>query len=332
MSRPAQLEQQIAHVAELQAKMLEGENQNVELNEDGTPKNDEPSEPVNEPTVAEPPATINKEDYDKLEQRYRTLQGMHNAETSRLRAEMKDALLAINDLENKLVEVQTTNKPAPAQVKYVTAEDESEYGDTLEMVRRAAREEAENLAAKREETLLQRMAELEGQVGYVRNTVVPTVEHMTRAQQDQLRAEFWSTIDTQVPNWREVNDNQKFKDWLTTVDPLLGAKKQDFLRQAQEQLDASRVVGFFKEWERIQAGGQRPAPKNANQAVLEQMVDPGVSKGSGTIVQPTPKSWTRAEITNFYKDVQLGQYTDKPDQRKKIEADIFLAQREGRIS
>lgn len=331
MSRPAQLEQQIAHVAELQAKMLEGENQNVELNEDGTPKIVEPSEPVNEPVVVEPPATINKEDYDKLEQRYRTLQGMHNAETSRLRAEMKDALLALNDLENKLVEVQNANKPAPAQVKYVTAEDEVEYGDTLEMVRRAAREEAENLAAKREEILLQRMAELEGQVGYVRNTVVPTVEHMTRAQQDQMKAEFWSTIDTQVPNWREINDKQEFKDWLTTTDPLLGANKQHFLRQAQEQLDASRVVGFFKEWERISAGGQTPAPKNTNQAMLEQMVTPGASKGA-TVVQSTPKTWTRAEITDFYKDVQLGKYSDKLEQRKKIEADIFLAQREGRIS
>lgn len=331
MSRPAQLEQQIARAQELQAKLTEGDTEIVVNDDEQTPPDSEPKEPVAPVVVSEPPATITKEDYDKLEQRYRTLQGMHAADVNRFRNELKSATDAIKDLEDRLIAAETAKVKTPELVKYITDEDESEYGDTLEMVRRAAREEAENLAIKREAALMEKIAELQDQLGYVRNNVVPKVENITRAQQDQIVAEFWAAIDTHVPNWKEINDNQAFKDWLLTVDPLLGANKQYFLRQAQQQYDASRVIGFFKEWERIQAGGQTPAPKNTAQSELEKHIAPGASKGSVGSMQVEPKVWTPEEVGKFYADITAGKYRDRLEERKKIENDIFLAQKEGRF-
>lgn len=333
MSRPAQLEAQIARVQEIQAEMTKGDTQdNVELNDDGTPKTVTPPEAVTPPPVVEPPATINKEEYDKLEQRFRTLQGMYNADSVRLRGELKEALDAIKELEDRVVAAEATAKtPNDAPVKYITAEDESEYGDTLDMVRRAAREEAENLARKREEKFLNEIAELKNQLGYVQSTVVPKVDSITRSQEEQVKAEFWGAIETQVPNWRTINDSADFRAWLIAEDPLTGATRQQFLAQAQYNYNAPRVIGFFKEWERTKAGGQTPAPKNSAHSELEKMVSPGASKGGNVPVTTEPKIWSHDAIGKFYADVTKGVYANKPEERKKIEADIFAAQREGRV-
>lgn len=327
MSRPAQLEQQLARVKEIQAEMAEGETpENVE-----TPPAEVPPEPVTPAEVIESPATISKDEYNKLEQRYRTLQGMHTADTSRYRGELSTAMQAIQDLEDRVAAAERSAVPAYTPAKYITKEDEDEYGDTLEMVRRAAREEAENTAGKREQALLDRIAQLEKQFGHVQNTVLPKVEDLSQAQVDQVKAAFWGAINTQVPDWRAINDNEGFKAWLLAEDPITGANRQQFLSQARNQYDATRVIRFFEEWKRTQAGGQTPAPKNSANSELDRLVAPGASKG-GTSTQPEKKQWTGALVSAFYKDIHLGKYADRADERKKIEADIFQAQAEGRYT
>lgn len=327
MSRPAQLEQQMNRVKEIQAEMLDGEKPPV-ITDDATP----PQEPVTQTNVAEPPVTISKDEFDKLEQRYRTLQGMHAADGQRSRSEVASLQAALQDLEDRLVSAEKTNKPvALTPSRYVTEEDEKEYGETLEMVRRAAKEEAEAIAYKREAEYLERMANLERTLGHVQNTVVPTVESLTRGQQEQVKADFWGAIDIQVPDWRAINEDAAFKSWLLAEDPVTGATRQQFLSQARSEYNAARVIKFFQEWKRSQAGGQTPAPNSA-QNELAKLIAPGTSKGTGPTTQKEKKQWTRDDISAFYKDVQLGKYAGRLDERKKIEADIFLAQEEKRIT
>lgn len=321
MSRPAQLEQQIARVKELQAEMLEQTETPVE---EEKPTDAPPVEPV-----VQGPVTISKEEYDRLEQKYRTLQGMHNADTTRLRTELSAATNAIYNLEQRIAEaerVKTSSEPA----KYVTAQDEEEYGETLEMVRRASREEAENIFRKSEDAYLNRIANLEAEITRMRTTVEPVVQDLSTSQANQAIADFWNSISTNVPNWRTVNDNQEFKAWLLEEDAITGATRQQFLAQAQSELNAARVVRIFKEWERTAAGGQTPAPRN-DQTQLEKFVAPGNSRSAPPGDKPK-KQWTREEIATFYKDSMLGKYNHRPDQKKKIEDDIFAAQAEGRIS
>ena len=332
MSRPAQLEQQIARVKELQAEMLEGDKPPVDDqgdNDAGTT----PPEPAKPAAVVEMPATVSKEEFDKLEQRYRTLQGMHNADVNRYRGEISTLQSALQDLEDRVVAAENAAKTSTyTPAKYVTAEDEEEYGDTLEMVRRAAREEAENIAAKREQAYLDRIAQLEQQIGHVQNTVVPKVEDLTTSRAEQIKAEFWAAINAQVPDWQTINQDPKFREWLLDEDQVTGANRQQFLSQAQKQLNAQRVIRFFEEWKRTQAGGQTPAPKKTAQSDLEKLVAPGTSKGGAAVVQPEKKTWTHADIGAFYADVTRGKYINRPEERKKIENDIFAAQAEGRVA
>lgn len=325
MSRPAQLEQQIERVKQIQAEMLEPVEPKNEPVEEAEPK-----EPTTKDPIVQGPVTISKEEYDRLDQKYRTLQGMYNADTARFRSDLAAANNAYHNLEQRLIEVEKAAQTPVAPTKYVTAEDEEEYGETLEMMRRAAKEEAEKIFRKSEDAYLARIAQLENEVSRVNNTVVPVVQDLSRSQIEQAKADFWGAINTQVPNWQSINDSQAFKEWLLSEDPVTGATRQQFLSQAQSELNASRVIKFFREWERTAAGGQTPAPTKS-QGELEQYVAPGNSRSTVPTGQ-TKKQWTRDEISTFYKDVMLGKYNGRPEQKKKIEDDIFAAQAENRIS
>jgi len=327
MSRPAQLEEQVALVKKIQEEMANPQPPVIDPQpqDPGTPQNDPPPA-----SVSQEPATVTKEEYDRLEQRYRTLQGMHRADVTHLREQLSATTATIQTLEARIAVAEKAPSTQTAPTKYVTAEDEEEYGDTLEMVRRAAREEAEKTLATREDGYLARIAELENQLNHVRNNVEPVVMDITRSQAEQVKAEFWGTIDTQVPNWRSINDTPAFKAWLLAEDPLTGSTRQQFLAQAQSEYNAPRVVKFFKEWERTAAGGQTPAPKPNSQNELEKYVAPGSSRAT-TPTDQKKKQWTRAEISQFYQDSMMGKYANKPEEKKRIQDDIFAAQGEGRI-
>lgn len=326
MSRPAQLIQQMERVKELQAEMLEGDKPTDPV----TPAAHTPTEPVT-PVVIESPASVSKEEYNKLEQRYRTLQGMHQADVSRLRNELMTAQAAAQSLEDRLVAVEKSTQTSSAPAKYITEKDQEEYGDTLEVFRRAAREEAEAIFLPREQKYLERIAQLETKQGHIQNTVLPTVENITRTQQQTVSDNFYAAIAARVPDWEAINDTPAFKAWCLAADPVTGGTKQLFLDQAAAQWDAPRVIRFFEEWKRTQAGGQTPAPNKNAQTDLEKMVAPGASKG-GNQAAPDKKQWTNADIAQFYRDITTGKYAGKLEERKKIEADIYAAQAEGRIS
>lgn len=323
MSRPAQLEQQLERVKQIQEEM---KNQNEPTDDNNPEPPQEPTPPPQNPEppaqVIQEPATINKEEYDRLEQRYRTLQGMHKADTTELRAQLNAAMASLENLKAEVAAKQHT--PLEGPTKYVTDDDIEDYGDTLEMVRRAAREEAEAVAYKREQALVNRIAQLEEEAGHVRKNVMPAVENMAYSQAEQERNNFWNAINTQVPDWEKINKTQGFIDWLQSEDPLTGMPRQHFLSQAQANYDALRVVKFFNEWKRMAAGGQTPAPTN-NQANLQQYVAPGSSR-TAPPMEPKKKEWTGEEIGKFYQDALMGKYRDKPEEKKRIEAEIFAYQ------
>jgi hypothetical protein len=103
-------------------------------------------------------------------------------------------------------------------------------------------------------------------------------------------------------------------------------------------------VAFFKGYQIEHAAVTPPAapaapsastPPAAPQKRLEEFVAPGSPKPSaaGTQDGSGKRVWSRAEISKFYKDRQDGKYAtpSKKDEGLRLEADIFAAQREGRI-
>jgi hypothetical protein len=262
------------------------------------------------------------------EQRYRTLQGMYNADTARLRAENSQMGQRVTQLEKLIASLSAPQQANTAQVaaaKLVTDKDVEEYGDAIEVMRRAAREEV--LAAKTEIDALRR------EMSQFQTNVVPKVEGVVQRQALNAEQMFWSELSNEIPDWREINATQDFHNWLLEVDPLSGTNRQAYLDVAQNQLDARRVAGFFKTWQAQNSGTVAQSPRNVAASQLEKQIAPGRGRTSSSTTSGTDaKTYTRNDVAKFFDDVRKGMYKGREQERDRIERDIFAAQGAGRIT
>lgn len=264
-------------------------------------------------------------------QKYKTLQGMYNAEVPRLHAQNKEMQQKLQHMQSLLATLSpqenSTSQPPVEAEKLVTEKDIEEYGDSIDVMRKVTREELNSVAS--------RIAQLENYLRQLQTNVVPQVEAVAQRQAASSEQAFWSELSNAVPNWREVNDDQDFQSWLLQVDPLTGITRQTYLEDAQRNLDARRVATFFHTWleNNGQASVARPVETSAKpqSAELEKQVAPGRSKNSGTPKPDKARVYTPTDIQKFFEDVRKGKYKGREAERDKIERDIFAAQRENRI-
>jgi hypothetical protein len=218
-----------------------------------------------------------------------------------------------------------TAAPEPTVAeKLITDKDVEEYGDSIEVMRRVSREEA---AAQQ-----RKIAELESLVRQMQTNVLPRVEQVAQKQAYSAEQLFWTELSTLVPDWRDVNGNTEFHNWLLEVDPLSGTTRQSHLEAAQQAMDARRVANFFSTWKGFNGQAIAQSTRNASASQLEKQVAPGRSRaGSAPTDQSNAKTYSPADITKFFDDVRKGVYRGKEAERDRIERDIFAAQRDGRI-
>lgn len=260
-------------------------------------------------------------------QKYRTLQGMYNAEVPRLHSQNRELNGRVQQMEQLLASLSAQqNAPqTPAQVeKYLSEKEVEDYGDSIDVMRKVTREELGSVA--------QRIAQLEGLVRQMQSSVVPQVQSLAQRQAVSSEQQFWSELGAAVPNWREVNDNQDFQSWLLEVDPMTGSTRQAYLEDAQRNLDPRRVASFFRTW--LERNGQANVaqPKGTSKnSELEKQVAPGRSRGAGSPQTGKGAVYSPQDIQKFFNDVRSGKYKGREQERDRIERDIFAAQREGRI-
>ena len=275
------------------------------------------------------PKTQERSEGDKtektLEQKYKTLQGMYNAEVPRLHAEKRELVNRVQQLEQLITSMNATpaNSQAPAQ-KLLTEQDEEDYGDSIEVMRKVFREE---ISSKNDE-----VSELRQLVRQMQGTVVPQVHQLSQNYAVSNEQRFWADLQTAVPDWQEVNGNKEFQSWLLDVDPLTGISRQTYLDDAQRNLDVTRVANFFAAWKGLTGEhNARTQRESQSASELERQVAPGKGRSGGAKSQGEAKTYTSEDIKKFFADVQKGRYKGKEAERDRIERDIFAAQREGRI-
>ena len=258
-------------------------------------------------------------------QKYKTLQGMYNAEVPRLHRQTKEQAQRLAEMEQLLSSIQQqqqkSSAPAP-ETKYVSEQDVEEYGDSIDVMRRVSREELVPVA--------QRLAQIEAALNNIQSSVVPQVNSVMQHQQASSEQMFWSQLSSAVPNWRDVNSDPDFQAWLLQIDSMTGITRQTYLEDAQRALDPHRVAAFFRTW---LDSNQAPVAQTTGSAnsELEKQVSPGRSKNTGGKQSNQAKVYTPDDIRKFFSDVQKGKYKGREKERDKIERDIFAAQRENRI-
>jgi hypothetical protein len=280
-----------------------------------------PAPVANEPVT---PPQAEDENSDTYAQRWRSLQGVYNR-TAQERAAYEQR---VQQLESLIANMQAA--PQQAQqfqpTAQVTDKDVETFGDDLiDVARRVTRDEMAPLVGTLQ-ALRDEIASLKG--------VVPVVN--TVAAQARMSAEerFFSALAREVPDWEQVNGNQRFHEWLLTPDPMTGITRQTYLVDAQRSHNVPLVANIFNAWKEISGVAAQPQTQskpNRARNELEMQVAPGRSLSAAPNTQSQEKQWDVNDITKFYEDVRKGIFKGREAERAEIERDIFLAQRDGRI-
>lgn len=164
-----------------------------------------------------------------------------------------------------------------------------------------------------------------------------------------------------VPNWVAINRDPGFNAWLSLPNIYSGVVRRQVLNEAYNSADAQKMVSIFQDFIReVQATGgvvpgtrteqpqPQPQPQQQQPAPRSSAVDPltlaapGRARPSGgdNLANPTAEkpTYTRAAISNFYRNVRLarsanpsGPYVGREADIAAIEADLIAAQSEGRV-
>jgi hypothetical protein len=263
--------------------------------------------------VSEELALLRKQ-AEQADQRWKVLQGMINKKDEEI-----DAMRSL--LANMQAPAAgESSKSAPVK-QLLTEDDVNEYGkDMIGMIQRASGDVINSRFNDMMKQVESRLSMLESNIGSVAEST-KRVSYNT----------FESKMSELVPNWREVNVDPSFINWLESVDPFSGQRKLDLLGAAAQAEDANRAAAFFNTY----LAQTRPAqvqPKNEAPAASkkDKLVAPGKANMSNATNASTRRTWTTAEISKLYDDKMAGKITAK--QFKELERDLFMAQSEGRIA
>jgi len=151
------------------------------------------------------------------------------------------------------------------------------------------------------------------------------LEQQNAELQRQVAREARRNLDTivagAVPDYKQIDSDPAWLSWLAQIDPLSGRQRQQLLNEAIAASDASRVIGFFRQFQAAgRASGPAPAPSHSPSYGTRR----ATSSISGQI-------YSAAQIAKLYDQHRRGAYRGREAEWARQEADIFRAQHEGRV-
>jgi predicted nucleic acid-binding Zn-ribbon protein len=291
--------------------------------------------PSNEGGDLESTSEAKQQERTDWKQKYSVLKGKYDAEVPRLHQDLRDANARITRLEDKIASVATKPKEEEKERPRTdfTQEEVEDYGeDLLEVIGRKARQIVE-------QEYRPKISELESTVSTLKTQLGETGQKVGRFEQNEVFAQ----LDREVENWRQINVDPEFHEWLDQQDPFSGETRKDLLLRAFNRKNAHQVKAFFEGYKKENAAvvpkssaDSQPSGQGGmdtgSRLNLDNYIAPGTPKGGGNAGAPREKRlWSSAEIGKFYSDVQKGRYKNRPEDKSRIEADIVAATREGRI-
>lgn len=288
-----------------------------------------PAEPPAAEGVSQPaPKEITPEQWDHYT---KSMQGRYKQQGDTIKL-LQTQLMEMGDEVQRLTAALTTRTApvtapvtAPPLTPQVRKEDVDNFGqDLIDVAKRAALEATAPQLTKLEQE----------------NEALKKRLH-TKAVQD-----VYSALDRDVPDWRQINSNPRFKLWLRLPDIYSRTIRGKLLSEAFGAADAARVVEFFKGFIRDEVavgqiepepvpGAQPPAQPAPRQPAmsLEAIASP---RGARPATEVAPSQgdkpvYTHAQIKKFYDDVRRGAWIGREADKMRIEQDMIAAQNEGRI-
>jgi hypothetical protein len=274
----------------------------------------EPQSPVQQqvqPVQPQPPHD------DSWEQRYRTLQGIHNKQVG----ELKDRLEQLAAQHQQLLE--RLNAPAPVaqpQPVAVNPQDAETFGeDLVRMIQRTT----EQVLGPVANSVEQRLAQLEQNLQGTNKVVAQTADDT-----------FFAQLREQVPDFDRINTSEPFLAWLAEEDDLTGNQRQAALTAAGNARNLRGVVRVFNAFLASQGHQPQPSTPASGASRLEAQVSPkSTGNGAAQVTQTAngKPMITVEQVERFYSDVRRGAYRGNEKLQADTEAVINAALAENRI-
>jgi hypothetical protein len=208
---------------------------------------------------------------------------------------------------------------------YLTEKDVQDYGpDVLDLAQRAAK----HAIAPDLDRMAEENARLRKQIA-----------------EDRKRG-LYQTLDAQIPDWRQIDNNPRWRQWLLLPDLYSGRIRQQLLNDAIQAADATRVSSFFRGFlaEEAATGHLEPPPQprptppvppREPAIPLASLAAPGRPRpASGGDFPPSSADrpiYTRADITNAHRAFMKGAYKGREAEYEALSEEFVRAQREGRL-
>ena len=265
---------------------------------------------------------------ESWEHKYNSLKGRYDQQEDTIRG-LNQRLEQMRALVASMETSKARNEQPPSETQFgkLTDKDREDFGeDFLDAASRAA-----------EEKLGPYISKLEGMVRQLGGSVQSVADTTAKNAQQNM----YAYLDDELPNWRNVNRDQKFIAWCNLQDPYSGAIRMDMLKDAYQKSDAVRVLRFFKGFLSDEAAsdpvnrGKPETPavnRTPGKVPLSEFAAPGRAKApAATDVPGEKETITRAQIAAFYRDVNKGKYRGNEAEKNRLEAEIFKAEAEGRV-
>jgi hypothetical protein len=328
MALPKQVQAQLAELEELE-KTLEAQKK-PKLVKDEEVKPDEEQldteaevteEPVAatpEPEEAESADTSPTDVADEFEQKYKTLRGKYDAEVPRLHQQVRDLNGKLDELSKSLEAKPEPPTKSKEKVSYVTDADRAEFGEELiDVQRRVAQEVSQEYTERMEQqdAVIQKLQ-----------------EQLAKTGNDVGEMSFTQRLHSVVPDFAEIDNDERWVAWLNEHDPMLRGPRRDQAAAAFQAGDAEAVlhyVNLFKE----SISEPETAPRQQRQTELEKQVAPNRSANSVRTqsANQNSKIYSPKEVDNAWTKVRTLNTKGKYADAEKLEAELTAAYMEGRV-
>jgi hypothetical protein len=137
----------------------------------------------------------------------------------------------------------------------------------------------------------------------------------------ETRARLDREVEAAVPNYREIDEDPRWHQWLRQVDPYNGRIRQELLNDAIAARSAVRAVAFFR-------GFMREVGQTSAAPVFDW--------GPGQVLErtrprPQGRIYSRDEVKRLYELHRKGKFIGREAEWNRLEWEIIRAGREGRI-
>lgn len=259
--------------------------------------------------------TVSRDEYDALDQRYRSYKKMYDKEVHGFRTTLADKDAEIDKLTG---EVEALKKSLDEATK---TGKEQDHGDVdLDAIKREFGDEFIDAVGNLSRTQL--MRENAALITRIEKLEKSFSEKQPKPSQDGGREtsksnqDFFTRLSDLVPNWTKVNGTQGFSDFLDLPDED-GNRRQDNLSAAQRSGNAIEVARHFLDYADYQA-------RHRDGASGDYLPDGSAGGGSADEFGFTDDDIIyEDELEEYYKLAALRKFSD--EEIKKYEAKISNA-------